>query len=171
MGILSVDAKKECSSGYEQECYRTVPSIEDHEKIVNKDGALTVAIFRDKEKDQTDPDYDRSYDRYARVFVPSHDFSLRACSGHPSFLQYEPVFHQLDQFPRTHQTSVSYMTSESQVTPFSAVGCNHTSPDAAYMQWPSPAMMYAHSYDHFRQAICQPPVYHQPLSFEHWQNR
>ncbi|KAJ6835016.1 cAMP-regulated phosphoprotein 21-like isoform X2 [Iris pallida] len=168
--VDAVDARKVCLNRYEQECYRAVPAIKDHEKIVNKDGASTVAIFRDREKDQTDPDYDRSYDRYVRAFVPTHDFSLRACSVQPSFLQYEPVFHQLDQFPRTHQTSVRYMTSESPVTPFSAVGCNHTSPDAAYMQWPSPAMMYAHSYDHFRHAIYQAPVYHQPLSTEHWQN-
>lgn len=29
-----------------------------------------VAIFRDREKDRTDPDYDRSYDRYVTVNLP-----------------------------------------------------------------------------------------------------
>ncbi|KAJ6791149.1 cAMP-regulated phosphoprotein 21-like isoform X2 [Iris pallida] len=91
--IVAADARSESLNRYEQECYRTLPVIEDHEKIVKKDGASMVAIFRDREKDQSDPDYDRSY-RYVRGFVPSHDFSLRASSIQPSFLQYDPGFHQ-----------------------------------------------------------------------------
>ncbi|KAJ6826593.1 cAMP-regulated phosphoprotein 21-like isoform X2 [Iris pallida] len=173
--IFTADARSECLNQYEQECYRNIPLTEEQEKIVNNDGASTMAIFRDREKDQSDPDYDRSYDslklcRYFRGFVPSHDFRMRACSVQPSFLQYEPGFHQLGQFPRTHHSPASYMPPDLAVAPFSSVGCNQTSPDAVYMQWPSPAMVYAQSYDHFRHAMYQAPVYPQPLSFGHWQN-
>ncbi|KAJ6835043.1 cAMP-regulated phosphoprotein 21-like isoform X1 [Iris pallida] len=56
--------------------------------------SVVLPVQRDREKDQNNPDYDRSC-RYVRGFVPSHDFSLRASSIQPSFLQYDPGFHQL----------------------------------------------------------------------------
>jgi len=160
----TADGRNLCLNRGEQQYGRTVSVDEEQEKVALKDGASTVAVFRDREKDRSDPDYDRSYDRYARGFVPCHELNLGAFNVfQPSLLQYVPGFHQLGQFPRT-QASMGYMPSNS-MTPFS------TSPDAVYMQWPTPAMVYAHSYDHFRHVIYPvSPVYQQPLSFEHWQN-
>lgn len=45
--------------------------INDPEKICIKDGFTSsrVAIFRDREKDRIDPDYDRSYERYVLLFL------------------------------------------------------------------------------------------------------
>lgn len=150
----------------EPEYDKTFPTVYGHEKLSVKDGSSPIAIFRDRSKDISDPDYDRSYDRYARGFVPCHDFNLGACNVvQPSFLQYVPAVPRLGQFPTT-QTSVCYMPSNS-MAPFSAVGSNQA---PVYMEWPSPAIVYAHSYDQFRHAV-YPASYQQPLSFEHWQNR
>ena len=68
----------------------------------------------------------------------------------PPFVQYDAVFSQLGQMPRT-QASLSYVPPSSPaINPFCAMGLNQTSSDAAYMQWSTAAMMYAHSYDQFR---------------------
>lgn len=63
------DGLNHYSSKDEQECYKT--SIDEHEKLSTKVGAPRVAIFRDREKDRSDPDYDRSYDRYI-ISHPRH---------------------------------------------------------------------------------------------------
>ncbi|RWW85890.1 hypothetical protein BHE74_00005398 [Ensete ventricosum] len=39
-------------------------TVEEIDKNLPKDGASRVAIFKDREKDRTDPDYDRRYERY-----------------------------------------------------------------------------------------------------------
>jgi hypothetical protein len=70
----------------------------------------------------------------------------------PPFLQYDTGFSQLGQMPRT----LSYRPPSSPaMSPFCAMGLNQTSTDAGYMQWPSAAMMYAHSYEPFRHAVFQ----------------
>ncbi|KAK8971009.1 hypothetical protein KSP40_PGU020022 [Platanthera guangdongensis] len=147
------------SGGDEREVNRNV--TEEQEKIGIKDSTSRVAIFRDREKDLTDPDYDRSYDRYSRGFVPCNNFSIVACNVlQPSHIRYEGDFSQLGYRPADPST----------LNAFGAVGCNQTSPNAVYIQWPTPAMMYAQSYEHFRHAVFPAPVYQQPLSFENLQN-
>ncbi|KAL8213721.1 hypothetical protein R6Q57_003170 [Mikania cordata] len=133
-----------------------------------------VAILRDREKDLTDPDYDRSYDRYTR--------SLRASQGStlvpltlPKFQpRYDPMIPHIGQNSNGQsQTPVGYRSS-SGVSPYPVVGMNQFSRDAAvYMQWPTHSMMYAHTYDQFRHALIQAPFcqQQQPLSFEYSQNR
>lgn len=56
--------KNVCSTGIENEGSRN--SVMDMERLTNRDGGNSsrVAIFRDREKDIIDPDYDRSYKRY-----------------------------------------------------------------------------------------------------------
>ncbi|KAL4393294.1 hypothetical protein AHAS_Ahas02G0037600 [Arachis hypogaea] len=49
-------------------------------------------------------------------------------------------------------------------------GLNQTARDVAYVQWPSAAMMNAHSYDQFRHAVFQASFGQQPLSFDYSQN-
>ena len=70
-------------------------------------------------------------------------------------MQYDTGFPQMGQMPRT-QASLGYQPAAGPVmSPFCALGSNQTSRDAAYVQWPSAAMMYAHSYDQFRHAAFQ----------------
>lgn len=62
---VPTDGKNLSLSKEENESFRN--SMIDPEKILSINDLCTssrVAIFRDREKDCTDPDYDRSYDRY-----------------------------------------------------------------------------------------------------------
>ncbi|KAL2482991.1 Single-stranded nucleic acid binding R3H protein [Forsythia ovata] len=129
-----------------------------------------VAIFRDREKDLTDPDYDRSYERYVKNIPSTQHFSLAPFNMQkfqPPFLQYDSVFPQLSQLP-VAQAPINYQTPI--MSPYCAMGLNQTSRDALYMQWPSQSMMYAQSYDQLRHTFCQAPFYQQPLSFDYSQN-
>jgi len=127
-----------------------------------------VAILRDREKDRTDPDYDRSYERYVKNLPTGQSFSMVPFGlqkFQPQFVQYESLAPQMVQMPRS-QAPVGY--GGPMMNPF--VGLNQTSRDAVYMQLPSHAMMYAHSYDQFRHAVFQAPFCQQPLSFDYSQN-
>ncbi|KAK9069285.1 hypothetical protein SSX86_013401 [Deinandra increscens subsp. villosa] len=134
-----------------------------------------VAILRDREKDLTDPDYDRSYDRYMRNLPASQGFNLLPLTlpkFQPPCVQYDPVIPHLGQHSNGQsQTPVGYRTSS--ISPYPVVAMNHLSRDAVYMQWPTHSMMYAHTYDQFRHAVIQQPPFcqQQPLSFDYSQNR
>uniref|UniRef100_A0A5B6YK05 Putative R3H domain-containing protein 2 n=1 Tax=Davidia involucrata TaxID=16924 RepID=A0A5B6YK05_DAVIN len=167
-----LDGKNLCSRGDENEGCRN--SMTDSEKTFSiRDGGTSsrVAIFRDREKDRTDPDYDRSYERYIKNIPTNQSFSLAPFNMQkfqPPFMQYDTVIPQLGQMPRT-EASLGYRTPV--MTPFCDMGLNQTSRDAIYMQWPTPAMMYAESYDQFRHAVFQAPYCQQPLSFDYSQNQ
>ncbi|XP_020586159.1 uncharacterized protein LOC110028593 [Phalaenopsis equestris] len=157
--VAAADGRSSSSSGDEKETYRNV--TEELERMGIKDAASRVAIFRDREKDRSDPDYDRSYDRYTRGFVPCNNFPVGAHNVlQPSQMRYDGAFSQMGYRP----------VDPSTLNVFGAVGCSQASPSAVYVQWPTPAMMYAQSYEHFRHAVFQAPVYQQPLSFDHMQN-
>ncbi|KAI3444291.1 hypothetical protein Pfo_000956 [Paulownia fortunei] len=129
-----------------------------------------VAIFRDREKDRTDPDYDRSYDRYVRSIPNAQSFSMSPFNMQkfqPPFVQYDSVFPQLGQMPAP-QASLNYRTPV--MSPYCAMGLNQNSGDALYMQWPTQSMMYAQSYDQLRHGFFQAPFCQQPLSFDYSQN-
>ncbi|CAI9761194.1 unnamed protein product [Fraxinus pennsylvanica] len=129
-----------------------------------------VAIFRDREKDRTDPDYDRSYERYVKNLPSIQSFNvapINAPKFPPPFVQYDSVIPQLGQMPMA-QASINYKSPV--MSPYHAVGLNQTSRGALYMQWPTQSMMYAESYDHLRHTIFQASFYRQPLSFEYSQN-
>ncbi|XP_022868343.1 uncharacterized protein LOC111387942 [Olea europaea var. sylvestris] len=129
-----------------------------------------VAIFRDREKDRTDPDYDRSYERYVKNLPSIQSFNVAPINVPkypPPFMQYDSVIPRLGQMP-VAQASINYRSPV--MSPYHAMGLNQTPRGALYMQWPSQSTMYAQSYDHLRQTIFQAPFYQQPLSFEHIQN-
>ncbi|MQM11394.1 hypothetical protein Taro_044302 [Colocasia esculenta] len=148
-----------CASTHETESNTKI--LEEAEKMAAKDGSSRVAIFKDREKDRSDPDYDRTYQRYFRGPSPDQNFSLGLYHVlQPSYLQYESGFPQLTQM-QGGQTSAAYKQSNHIMGSYYTAGCNQTVP------WPSPAVMYAQSYDHFRNAVFQAPFYQQPLSFEH----
>ncbi|MFS8001557.1 putative R3H domain, SUZ domain, R3H domain superfamily protein [Helianthus anomalus] len=139
------------------------------------DGSTSrVAILRDREKDLTDPDYDRSYDRYMRNLPANQGFNLLPLTLpklQPPSIQYDPVIPHIGQHPNGQsQTPVGYRSPG--ISPYPVVGMNHISRDAVYMQWPTHSMMYAHTYDQFRHAVIQAPFCQQlPLSFDYSQNR
>ncbi|KAI3757158.1 hypothetical protein L6452_04692 [Arctium lappa] len=56
-----------------------------------------VAIFRDREVEKKDPDYDRSYDRYAQRFDPGFGFNGGSYSVQP---MYAPVLNYNTEFPQ-----------------------------------------------------------------------
>ncbi|XP_043723072.1 R3H domain-containing protein 1 [Telopea speciosissima] len=164
----SSEGRSLCSTKDEGEGSRSVNN-ETAKAPSARDSGSRVAIFRDMEKDRSDPDYDRSYERYVRGLTCNQGFSL----GHfniqgfqPSFMQYESGFPHL---PRT-QTSSSYGPSSPVMNPFCAMGLNKIPGDGVYMQWPNPAMIYAESYEQLRHACFQAAFYPQPLSFDYSQN-
>ncbi|KMS97573.1 hypothetical protein BVRB_5g125440 [Beta vulgaris subsp. vulgaris] len=75
----------------------------------------------------------------------------------------------MGQIPRA-QTSLNYGPSDPSMSPYCTMGLNQASRDVVYMQWPSLAMMYAHSYEQFRHSVFQAPFGQQPLSFDYSQN-
>ncbi|XP_047317218.1 R3H domain-containing protein 1-like [Impatiens glandulifera] len=136
-----------------------------------KDASLhsRVAIFKDREKDLTDPDYDRSYKRYPNPIPASQSISavplLSMPRFHGPYVQYGVFPQVVAQQPSNqhHQPCVSY--SVPMMNPFCANGFNQKARDPVHMQWPTSTMMYAQSYDHLRQTFYQAPYNQQPLSF------
>ncbi|CAI0439910.1 unnamed protein product [Linum tenue] len=141
-----------------------------------RDGSSSrVAIFRDREKDRFDPDYDRSYERYVRGTLNNQCFNMLPFNMQKvqmPYIQYETGFPQSVPMVR-NQGSLAYRhpAANPVLNPYCAVGANQMAPDAAaYVQWPNASMMYAHSYDQFRHAVFQPPFCQQPLTFDYSQN-
>jgi hypothetical protein len=174
---VPTDVKNLCLSREENESWRS--SMVDPENNVNIGDGVTqsrVAIFRDREKDRIDPDYDRSYEsrRYVRSLPANQNFSSAPFNWQnvqlPFVPQYEAGYPQLVQMARS-QASPSYMPPNNPVmNPYCAMGMNQMPRNAAYVQWPSSTMMYAQSYDQFRQAAFQVPYHQQPLSFDYAQS-
>ncbi|KAK9733271.1 hypothetical protein RND81_04G056200 [Saponaria officinalis] len=67
-----------------------------------------VAIFRDREIERKDPDYDRSYDRYVQRFDPGFGFSAGPYTVQP---MYTPAINYNTEFPQlgvSHRPQISY---------------------------------------------------------------
>ncbi|KAM0916317.1 hypothetical protein ACQ4PT_010377 [Festuca glaucescens] len=130
------------------------PSVDEY-KGCTLNSRSRVAVFKDAEKDRSDPDYDRNYKRYVRPPVPDFSVSPGAFSfAVPQFMQYGVGYMQSHSMPR-NQPSVYYGQ------PDLSMGSSGT---AVYPQWPTPAMMYPHCYDNLGHVISQVPVYQ---SFNH----
>lgn len=129
-----------------------------------------VAIFRDREKELSDPDYDRNYVRYVKSVPSGQCFSLAPFDVQkfqPPYVHYDAVYPQLSQLPNA-QASPNYRNPV--LGSYHAMGFNQTSNDGVFMQWPTQSMIYAHSYDQVRHAFFQPSFCQQPLSFGYSQN-
>ncbi|MED6160892.1 hypothetical protein PIB30_055494 [Stylosanthes scabra] len=169
---VATDVKNSLMNKDENEASKIPTADSERCNIVRDISSTRVAILRDREKDRSDPDYDRSYGRYARSMPTSaiNMVPFNLPKAQPSFAQYDAGFNQLGQMPQT-QASLGYgPPSSPMMSPFAANALNQTARDVAYVQWPSPAMMYAHSYDQFRHAVFQAPFGQQPLSFDYSQN-
>lgn len=73
-----------------------------------------VAIFRDREVDRKDPDYDRNYDRYMQRFDPGFGFN-----GGPYTIQpmYTPAINYNTEFPQLGSTHRPQISAEPQPCP------------------------------------------------------
>lgn len=95
--------------------------------------------------------------RYIRNLPNSQNFGLtqfQMYNVQPPYLQYDTVLPQLGQMPNT-QASPTYCYSSLVLSPYGASGPYQSSMDAVYVQVPSPAIMYAQSYDQLRHAVFQ----------------
>ncbi|KAG8367801.1 hypothetical protein BUALT_Bualt16G0110500 [Buddleja alternifolia] len=144
-------------------------TVDENEFSRELSSSSRVAIFRDREKDLVDPDYDRNYVRYVKSNPSSQSFS----GAHFNMQNFQPPLVQYDSsFPGqmpAPQASLNYRSHV--MSPYGAMGLNQTSMDAFYMQWPTQSMMYARSYDQLRTAVSfQAPFCQQPLSFDYSHN-
>ncbi|KAH0723329.1 hypothetical protein KY290_006679 [Solanum tuberosum] len=155
----------------ENECSNRL--LLDMEKsISNREGGTSsrVAIFRDREKELSDPDYDRNYVRYVKSVPSGQCFSVAPFDVQkfqPPYVHYDAVFPQMSQLPSA-QASPNYRNPV--LSPYHAMGFSQTPNDGVFMQWPTQSMIYAHSYDQVRHAFFQPAFCQQPLSFGYSQN-
>ncbi|KAI3706037.1 hypothetical protein L1987_76290 [Smallanthus sonchifolius] len=141
-----------------------------------------VAIFRDHEVERKDPDYDRSYDRYAQRFDPGFGFNG---GSYPIQPMYTPVLTYNTEFPQlgpthTHRAppisteqhqphtlaqhlpgpwvspsspaSLGYRPPESMVAPF-----NPNLGSTLYMQFPSQrsGVTFIHPHEQVHQQLAQ----------------
>ncbi|KAI4381566.1 hypothetical protein MLD38_007627 [Melastoma candidum] len=155
-------------------CRAQVADIDKAAGMRDGGSSSRVAILKDREKDRSDPDYDRSYDRYVRNIPACQNFGLVPIGLQKvqlPFGHYDAGF-SMNQMARS-QPSISYVPPSSAVmNSFGAVGLSQTGRDATpgYMQWPTAAMMYAHSYEQLRHGVFQAPFCQQPLTFDYSQN-
>lgn len=77
-------------------------------------GTNRVAIFRDREIDQKDPDYDRNYDRYMQRFDPGFGFNGGSYSIQPL---YAPAVNYNTEFPQLGSAHRPQMPLEHQPRP------------------------------------------------------
>ncbi|XP_058770087.1 uncharacterized protein LOC131643784 [Vicia villosa] len=73
-----------------------------------------VAIFRDREIDRKDPDYDRSYDRYMQRFDPGFGFNG---GSYPIQPMYAPVLNYNTEFPQLGSPHGPQRSAEHQPRP------------------------------------------------------
>ncbi|KAJ4775769.1 Single-stranded nucleic acid binding R3H protein [Rhynchospora pubera] len=86
-----------------------------------RSGGSRVAIFRDRDIDRKDPDYDRSYDRYVKRFDPGFGFNGGSYPMQPLYVpavNYNTEFPQLGSAPRPpHQLSIDAQQQARPVSP------------------------------------------------------
>lgn len=173
---------------------RSGRSRTEEEPIVRSRSNSRVAIFRDREVERKDPDYDRNYDRYAQRFDPGFGFNG---GSYPIQPLYTPVINYNTEFPQLgsahrsppisaeHQSrplpqhlpgpwvapsspaGIGYRPPDAMMTPFSP---NHMGPHSAstlYMQYPCqrPGMTFIHPREQVHQHYAQSQQQQSDASF------
>lgn len=172
---------------------RSGRSRTEKEPIVRSRSNSRVAIFRDREVERKDPDYDRNYDRYAQRFDPGFGFNGGSYAIQP---MYTPVVNYNTEFPQLgsgHRSPIStehqpralpqhlpgpwvppsspaglgYRPPDAMMTPFSP---NHAGPHSAstlYMQYQCqrPGMTFIHPHDQVHQHYTQSQQQQSDASF------
>lgn len=95
-----------------------------------------VAVFRDREFDRKDPDYDRSYDRYMQRFDPGFGFN-----GGPYTMQpmYSPAVNYNTEFPQLGSVHRPQVSTEHQPRPL---------PQHIHGPWTAPSGQTGLGYGH-----------------------
>ncbi|CAN4126434.1 unnamed protein product [Withania somnifera] len=93
---------------------RSARSRTEKEPVGRSKSYNKVAIFRDREIDRKDPDYDRNYDRYMQRFDPGFGFA-----GGPYTIQpmYAPAINYNTEFPQLGSALRSPISTENQPRP------------------------------------------------------
>lgn len=93
---------------------RSARSRTEKEPVGRSKSYNKVAIFRDREIDRKDPDYDRNYDRYMQRFDPGFGFT-----GGPYTIQpmYAPAINYNTEFPQLGSALRSPISAETQPHP------------------------------------------------------
>ncbi|XP_055830890.1 uncharacterized protein LOC129899917 [Solanum dulcamara] len=93
---------------------RSARSRTEKEPVGRSKSYNKVAIFRDREIDRKDPDYDRNYDRYMQRFDPGFGFT-----GGPYTIQpmYAPAINYNTEFPQLGSALRSPISAENQPRP------------------------------------------------------
>ncbi|XP_035815743.1 DBF1-interactor protein 1 isoform X2 [Zea mays] len=121
------------------------PSV-DETKVSTMNSRSRVAVFKDTEKDRSDPDYDRNYKRYVRSSVPGFNLSPGVFNFVvPQFMQYDIGYVQSPGMSTNQHTM--YFGQ-----PDLTIG---SSGAAVYRHWPTPTMMYPHCYDNVSPMMSQ----------------
>lgn len=146
----------------------------------NGNGGSRVAIFRDREKDRRDPDYDRNTARYSQRFDPGFGVSLGPYGGQALYapvVNYNTEFPQLGVPPRGQMhmeppppqslgpqhirapwvptvNAIGYRASDSMMGPYNPA---QMGPMTMYMRapqfgYPGPALSYMQHPDQFQQS-------------------
>ncbi|XP_022742060.1 R3H domain-containing protein 2-like isoform X2 [Durio zibethinus] len=95
-----------------------------------------VAIFRDRETERKDPDYDRNYDRYMQRFDPGFRFNSGPYTMQP---MYTPSINYNTEFPQLGSTHRPQISTEHQLRPL---------PQHLPGPWPVPSTAAGISYGH-----------------------
>ncbi|XVF41326.1 hypothetical protein PTKIN_Ptkin01aG0271500 [Pterospermum kingtungense] len=169
---------------------RSTRSRTEKEPISRSQPNNRVAIFRDRETDRKDPDYDRNYDRYMQRFDPGFGFNSGPYTMQP---MYTPAINYNTEFPQLGSTHRPQISTEHQprphpqhipgpwVAPSTATGISYGHPETMRPHF-NPNHVGARStsaiYLHSSQYPCQPSGIpfihphehvHQPLSQPHQQ--
>lgn len=161
------------------------------EREANKVKNNRVAIFRDREIDRKDPDYDRSYDRYSQRFDPGFGFNMGPYSMQAMYapaVNYNTEFPQLgaahrvqmhmEPPPRTipqhvrgpwvaSTSTMGYGHLDTMMGPFNPNHMGAPSASAMYMHssqfaCPGPTMTYVRPQERIQQSLSHPSLQQQP---------
>ncbi|CAN4114398.1 unnamed protein product [Withania somnifera] len=93
---------------------RSARSRTEKEPVGRSKSYNKVAIFRDREIDRKDPDYDRNYDRYMQRFDPGFGFASGPYTIQP---MYAPAINYNTEFPQLGSALRSPISAENQPRP------------------------------------------------------
>lgn len=124
---------------------RSIRNKGEKEPITRYKANSRVAIFRDREVDRKDPDYDRNYDRYMQRFDPGFGFNGGQYAMQP---MYSPAINYNTEFPQLGSPHRPQISIEHQPRPI---------PQHMCAPWTAPSTPTAIGYPH--ESMMAPPPF------------
>lgn len=163
--IVGPDVNVSRASGDSSSSSRIGASRVEKEPVSRSRTNNKVAIIRDRDVERSDPDYDRSYDRYMQRFDPGFGFSGGNYAVQPMYapaVNYNTEFPQLGPAPRLlipaehqHHGHPQHLPPGSWVSPSTPPGMGYAHPDAMIAAYRAnhvpgqpPSALYMHSQYH-----------------------